>query len=363
MSRLEFLDAGRGIAILGVIAVHTVQHFSTGMPLLDLALGKGQFGVQLFYIVSAYTMQYTLASRIGKEKNLIPNFWIRRYCRIAIPFWAGMGVYEAFRAAGVGFFASTSNDLYSLVTSLLLVQGFWPSSLNSIVPGGGTIATEVIFYTIFPLIFMMRGSVAKIALFGVSAIILDHIVIRPLYLKTFSLLGANFSPYDITLFFHYYIFNQLPTFLFGIYVYIIKTTGFRRAHIAAILPFLFAYFFVSPKLAAISLIGSGLVLCLSRIDHLPKWLVWIGRYSYSLYLFHFAVLNLILIVSEHSPIRTGVAMFLLSYLLAVSGAIIVSLITKPLLEDLGSSVGRYLVNFSEERTDTGKVAAYQPPAG
>jgi exopolysaccharide production protein ExoZ len=355
MSRLEFLDAGRAIAILGVIAVHTVQHFSTGIATLDIAIGAGQFGVQLFYIISAYTMQYTLTSRVGKEKNPILNFWIRRYCRIAIPFWAGMLVYEAFRAAHAGFFASISSDPYSLVTSFLLIQGFWPSSLSSVVPGGGTIATEVIFYMIFPLIFLMRGSVLKIAIFGVSIIILDRIVVRHFYLRAFSLLNASFSSYDIRVFFYYFVFNQFPTFLFGIYIYIVKTTGFRRAHVAAILPFLFAYFLASPKLAIVSLICAALLFCLSKIEHSPKWLIWIGRYSYSLYLFHFAVLNFMLIISRYFSPQPGIATFFLSYLLAVSGATIVSMITKPLLEDLGSSMGRYLVNFGERRIHAGEV--------
>jgi exopolysaccharide production protein ExoZ len=363
MSRLEFLDAGRGIAILGVIAVHTVQHFSTGIPLLDIAIGKGQFGVQLFFIVSAYTMQHTLVSRAGKEEHPILNFWIRRYCRIAIPFWAGMVVYEAFRSAHIGFFASTSDDLYSLVTSFLLVQGFWPSSMSSVVPGGVTIATEVIFYVLFPLIFFMRGSVAKMAIFGVSMIALDHIVIRPIYLKLFALFGTNFSPGEIALFFHLYVFNQFPTFLFGVYIYIIRTAGFRRAHIAAIVPFLFAYFFVSPNLAAVSLIGGTLLFFLGRVQRLPSWLVWIGRYSYSLYLFHFAVLNLLLITSKNSPTHVGISVFLESYVLAICGAVAVSLMTKPLLEDLGSTVGRYLVGFSERRAHAGNLAAYRPPTG
>ena len=49
--RLEFLDAGRGIAILGVIAVHAVQNFQTGSKWLDFIIGTGQFGVQLFFMI------------------------------------------------------------------------------------------------------------------------------------------------------------------------------------------------------------------------------------------------------------------------------------------------------------------------
>jgi peptidoglycan/LPS O-acetylase OafA/YrhL len=360
-SRLDFLDAGRGIAILGVMAVHTVQHFATGMAWLDFMIGCGQFGVQLFYIISAYTMSYTLDMRIGRERNLIVNFWIRRYCRIALPFWAGMAVYEGFRAAGVGYFSSISADLYSLITSTFLVQGFWPGSLSSVVPGGGTIATEAIFYMIFPLIFLMRGNVARIALFGVAVVISDHWMIRPLYRAAFSSLQANFSGYDIEVFFYYYILNQLPIFLSGIYLYVVKTKGFQRSHLLAAIPLLLVYSVATPKLAAIGLLGFGLLILLSNNLRIPAWLPWIGRYSYSLYLFHFAVLNLILVWGPQVH-GQGIAVFLMGYAAVVIGAIGVSLVTKPLLEDGGTKLGRLLVALNERRAVSGGLTARPPPA-
>ena len=61
--RLRFLDIARGLAVLGVIAVHTVQQFPTNVRPLDWWLGLGQFGVQLFFVISAYTMCMTLAAR------------------------------------------------------------------------------------------------------------------------------------------------------------------------------------------------------------------------------------------------------------------------------------------------------------
>lgn len=51
-NRLDFLDAGRGISILGVMGVHTVQNFPTGIKQLDFLISLGQFGVQLFFIIN-----------------------------------------------------------------------------------------------------------------------------------------------------------------------------------------------------------------------------------------------------------------------------------------------------------------------
>lgn len=351
-SRLEFLDAGRGVAILGVIAVHTVQNFPTGSKWLDFVIGTGQFGVQLFFMISAFTMMHTMAGRVGKERHLVVNFWMRRFFRIAIPFWAGIVIYQCFRFAHVEYFVSTSSDLFSIVTSFLLIQGFWPGSFSSIVPGGGSIATEVIFYMIFPLIFWMNSNVIKISIFGLLLIILDRVAIRPAYMEVFSLF--NFPIQDIDRnFFYYYIFNQIPVFLFGIFIYIFsheKKIGYlSKLEIICLMFFLIGFIIASSKLAVISIVGGLILFVLKKINNLSNWLISIGRHSYSLYLFHFAVINIMLIVLGGRPSQPSIMVFLSGYFLAVSGTILISLVTKPLLEDVGSTIGRLLVDFSERR--------------
>jgi peptidoglycan/LPS O-acetylase OafA/YrhL len=75
----------------------------------------------------------------------------------------------------------------------------------------------------------------------------------------------------------------------------------------------------------------------------------LGSHSYSLYLFHFAVLNGFLETFGNRTDLRGIWVFLLFYILVVGGAILVSAITKPLLEDAGTAVGRYFVEYNETR--------------
>jgi len=353
MSRLEFLDAGRAIAILGVIAVHTVGNFSTGINQLDFIISTGQFGVQLFFIISAYTMFHTLVERETVEKRYIVNFWIRRYCRIAVPFWAGIVVYQGFRFAHVEYFVSTNSDWYSIISSIFLFQGFWPTSASSIVPGGGSIAVEVIFYIVFPLIFLMRGSLTKVSLFGSLMILLDQFVVREAYLEAFSLLDMNLSQQEIHQFFYYYFFNQFPVFLFGIFAYIFlnRKVGSKLSVVEGFsMPiFILCFMYFSPKIFIISLIGFLLLLGLVKIHHFPRWLLLVGKHSYSLYLFHFSVINIMLIAIGGRPTQHGIEVFIAAFCIAVSGSILVSLIAKPLLEDSGSALGRLLVRNNENR--------------
>jgi peptidoglycan/LPS O-acetylase OafA/YrhL len=90
--RLRTFDFLRGLAILGVIVVHTSQSFPSLINAIDFLAGLGRFGVQLFYFISALTMCYMWKQREG-ENNPIKNFYIRRFFRIAPLFWIAIPVY------------------------------------------------------------------------------------------------------------------------------------------------------------------------------------------------------------------------------------------------------------------------------
>lgn len=56
MQRLDYLDFLRGVAILLVLLAHTHHFF--GISLFSQWSGIGARGVQLFYIVSGFTIYY-----------------------------------------------------------------------------------------------------------------------------------------------------------------------------------------------------------------------------------------------------------------------------------------------------------------
>ena len=77
-----FVDALRGYAILLVILVHT-SLLVKGLPgwLYSIA-ANGARGVQLFYIVSAFTLFYSLKYNHKSETNKVLNFYLRRFFRV-----------------------------------------------------------------------------------------------------------------------------------------------------------------------------------------------------------------------------------------------------------------------------------------
>src|SRR5947199_8521127 len=85
---IPVFDALRGYAILAVLVVHTRIALRQAIPAkLSMVLGFGEHGVQLFYLVSACTLFWSLANRTSADRAPIRAFFTRRLFRIAPMFY------------------------------------------------------------------------------------------------------------------------------------------------------------------------------------------------------------------------------------------------------------------------------------
>ena len=88
-----FVDSLRGIAVLGVLLVHTGQRVA-GLPaLVDAATNFGAYGVHLFFVASAFTLFTSLNQRSRSERRPTLNYFLRRLFRIAPLFWLAVLFY------------------------------------------------------------------------------------------------------------------------------------------------------------------------------------------------------------------------------------------------------------------------------
>jgi peptidoglycan/LPS O-acetylase OafA/YrhL len=143
--RVETLDTLRGVAILLVVLMHVSISYRPPGFLSQTITVIGNQGVQLFFLVSAYTMCMTWDARISERKQAL-KFYIRRLMRIAPLYWTAIVFYRLVQPD------MTENvGAEAFVLNALLLHGFWPTAINSVVPGGWSIAVEVTFYLLFPL--------------------------------------------------------------------------------------------------------------------------------------------------------------------------------------------------------------------
>jgi peptidoglycan/LPS O-acetylase OafA/YrhL len=98
--RHAYIDGLRGLAILAVLAQHTMDHSirvpeTRPLPWLIRALVCGQYGVQLFFVLSAFTLYATSRRRVREEAAFGRNFFLRRAFRILPLWWIATCLYAS----------------------------------------------------------------------------------------------------------------------------------------------------------------------------------------------------------------------------------------------------------------------------
>jgi len=348
-TRVNTYDIMRGMAILGVVLAHTVKVFSSGNNTLDLLESYGRFGVQLFFFVSALTM-CLMWQRRKDERYQTLNFFIRRFARIAPLFWLAIFVYY-------------SNDLslFKVLSTITFLHGLWPTTINAVVPGGWTIAAEMMFYACFPAIIKrMKDNVHGCILSGFTAYLFNMIIISPL-IRLFCAAHTSLAPQLVEDFLYMNFFNQLPVFLLGCALYFL---GPQRPNKYAIL-IMAVWFIVSlsrclmgyderiERVTLVTLIGFPLIFVFlqSKTKGLfPTLFSQLGKCSYPIYLSHFLIISLVTDIFKSfdmNPVGLGpnIAVYVAVLGLSYSAAVLLS----KFIEYPTHLLAEYLVEKSEHR--------------
>jgi peptidoglycan/LPS O-acetylase OafA/YrhL len=367
-NKLGYVDAMRGIAILMVILVHTSQRVPNLSPLMGRLAEYSQMGVQLFFVVSAYTLCLSFERR-SKEPYSISSFYIRRLFRIAPLYYIAIPIYFAFHIVKQHYNSEpiSTTEPYSIVNivaNILFIHGFVPSANNNIVPGGWSIGTEMAFYLCFPLLFVISKKIAgnrpiqlfALLLFCLGAnLALQLIIIR---VTNNSFQNGNF--------FYFNIINQLPVFLVGIIAYSLHSQKIHPIILSRLVSiFGFLIFFAIPLLLWKSKMQLlfAVIPTISAISYLflMNWikatkrqsglLCKIGVVSFSMYIFHFLFAWGLVptIIGGISGIVNPDIMLLLAFLLTCALTFCVALITQQSIEAKGISTGAKIISHLQER--------------
>ena len=358
-SRLPYIDAMRGCAIIMVILVHTSQAVAGLSPVARGLAWAGQMGVQLFFLASAYSLCF-VQDQQRQDQNATLRFCVRRYFRIAPLYYVAIAFYGliAVTSAPDGIWAHRSDYTgTAIAANTLLIHGFVERANNTIVPGGWSIGTEVAFYLLFPLLwnFVRRNKeeCPRRAVFNRTlGLLFAALALSTLYAAWQSAHGA---PVSNNSFAYFSIVNQLPVFLLGMLAYSLWPRRSDHARfpfgallllslfavissvlVAAHAPFAFSVLPVTCGLAFMQL--------LRILRSLPeiRWLQAIGQQSYSLYIFHFVFawhLSKAMggMVGARIPAD---ALWLILACVAIAGSYVIALVFGSPIEKLGIACGR-----------------------
>jgi len=358
--KLKHIDSIRGIAILMVILVHTSQKID-GLNIISLIIaGYGQMGVQLFFVASAFTLCLS-ASKRENESKPIAKYAIRRAFRIAPTYYLGILGY---------FVLSLIRSMYlngniiipekytfeNVFSNLLFVHGFYEPANNIIVPGGWSIGTEMAFYVLFPLLYLIA---IKIPIFTIAK--MASWLLAGLFISQFgiALLSFNGSTISNSNFIYFNLITQLPVFFIGIGYYFISNRSIldHNWKFDALLFFCFTcisiflwqlkidhLFSIIPFTSGISFMF--LMEIFRKNDGFNRAiLIRIGQVSYSMYIIHFIFAHTITgflapLLSSH--LKSDISL-LLFYALSVSGSFILALLTEKYLEKPFIGIGRNII--------------------
>lgn len=362
--RFEFIDALRGYAIIMVVLVHAGNAAQPSSETLKTLIAGGAKGVQLFYVLSAFTLCHSWTVRSQCEINPTANFFIRRIFRVGPLFWTAILFYSIQNGSGPSFWAPNGIRWWFIPLTALFLHGSHPETINSVVPGGWSVGVEMTFYCILPFLMRTVNSIFSSTLFIIVSLATLHaskcllsifqIHIQP-YPEEHAYLFQSFTSMNF--------FAQLYSFSIGCCCYFISQSRFLK-------PIAFLGLgFVS--LRGVNLLISGGVekiisrdvFCALGFGSMLLWLQlyplrflgnvaiqFIGRISYPMYLCHFAVISLFVKFDIFNFIGKGDAASLYLFFIVLSTSLPVSALVHRLIELPGICLGKRLVAMMEGRS-------------
>jgi peptidoglycan/LPS O-acetylase OafA/YrhL len=344
--RLVYLDAFRGLSALWVMLFHYNHYFGKEWAkpnYLQQVLENGYLGVAFFFVISAFSMG--LSSDKHKEDSIV-YFYIRRFFRIA-------PLYYLILIIGIAFLYGVSS--YSgLFLNVFFAFNFFEKHYTGMVWAGWTLGIEMPFYLIFPFLWKGIGKYKELGFFVFT--IIASVAIYYHY--------CAFKDVDNGVFWVLSFFRFFMVFIMGIWVYIFskKLQHMPNAHMIGNLLFLiglvllilkvfnicelaFKYeSFYSGFFFSLMLLGASI----SNNNHIlnTRFLRWLGKNSYSIYLIHTIIINRFDSYSYNSlRYRTQsieIAYFL-TMIFTIFATFFLSEIAWRLIEKPGIKLGNHLV--------------------
>ncbi|MDD2698665.1 MAG: acyltransferase [Arcobacteraceae bacterium] len=285
--RVEFLDFLRGMAIFLVFISHT--HHLIDINFIHQFGNLFSRGVQLFYIVSGYTIFMIYLDKLNTKEDLT-KYAIKRFFRIMPLLYILIPIYYFTFGLSMNF-NSNLPDWYHIFAHYSLLFGFHPDTMSSIIAPAWSIFDEFLFYILFAILGLF---------FSIRNTILKYI---------FILLSISFSTFLISniffasdLIFKTYLFLspliQMFIFFVGGIIFIMRKKIIIKKYllyISSILLILHPIFISSTTLSVYLSVLFFTIILLYLSQHqlnYSRFFLFLGKISFSFYLIHYGVIQI-----------------------------------------------------------------------
>lgn len=335
--RIRELDGFRGLAVLSIIVLHYIVHHLVTVPGAPLAYLQKYFlflwvGVDAFFVLSGFLIGGILLDQY-RSPNYFQAFYARRAFRIFPPYLLLLLAWVVADALleGVRYGWILRPD-FPLWPYVAYVQNFWMAAEGSTGPNfvaaTWSLAVEEQFYLLMPLLVRWVPPVR------LPWVLAGGILSAPVLRAGMAVSDGSWAEAQTRL-----LFTRWDSLLVGVAVAWVVRQPRMRARLEAIrgrlvalllamaglmvaMPVLFALpvALTSPARAALGFLVIalffGLLLLLLNLGALPRlaralsarWLRYLGKTSYFVYLFHTAILGLAfsLLLGKDPSLERGV---------------------------------------------------------
>lgn len=332
VGRIPGIEGLRGVAVLWVVFFHylvlrpdDVASRAIGSSLAGPLAGNGYLGVDLFFLISGFllAMPWFVHDARGLPPPSMRDFYRRRFWRIAPAYYVQLLFLFAVVLPALRGTAFWRTDLYvyayNLVAHALFLHNTTPLTSGSMEVNGAlwTLAVEAWFYALLPLamplfvrrpwVMLVLGIVLSIAWRAACDTSLGPLVHAELAF------GSLWNWQESTV--RYLLAHQLPSYLghfaLGIvlgraWLALRERPASHGADAAAAIAFIAIWLFLSRGLPLAGVVAwlaptAALAVVLHAASRTGTWvskalgrgpLAFVGRVSYSMYLYHLPLLLL-----------------------------------------------------------------------
>jgi peptidoglycan/LPS O-acetylase OafA/YrhL len=336
--RNQSLDVLRGVAILLVLGGHS------NYPCVSFWRAIGGSGVELFFVLSGFLISGLLFSEYRRTGHIaITRFWIRRAFKIYPGFYVLLAVTTAILAL------SKQPEIMlgrAVFFNIIFVQNYVPSA--GIIPQSWSLAVEEHFYFVLPLLLWLLARRRTVNPFRS----IPFIVLASIPICWYLRYCGDWNTYSQT-------HLRIDALLAGVglsYWKHFARRGFPRTsklpYLTLSLAILAPAFWIAvhgqPGSLAYTFrfLGFGALLLWAEPRHvsmfpLTRFIAWVGRYSYSIYLWHMGATGLPYFIFGNT--FPGLAAYLISaVVLGVAMAKLIEIPCMKLRDRLVPSLARTL---------------------
>lgn len=179
--RLPGIHALRVVAAFTVFLLHVLNLTANFVEPVTRISGALDFGVPLFFAVSAFSLMYSTRPYQGTPR-WVSRFYLKRFFRIA-PLFYFMLVTETIMLSTIslgGFFPQKDwPDAFSIFLNVFFLFGLVPGYTPSMVLVGWSVGAEMLFYAMFPILLVYVRGIWPALAFVIFAQVIGEIA-RPI---------------------------------------------------------------------------------------------------------------------------------------------------------------------------------------